>query len=90
MLFSSMVFLFLFLPVVCAVYFLVPKRLKNDVLLAASFVFYAWKNRKRKKSRENPQKQQVLCSSRQKHVSSDEISCLFVQEGSRKKENAAL
>ena len=42
MLFSSITFLFLFLPVVCAVYFLVPKRLKNDVLLAASFVFYAW------------------------------------------------
>lgn len=42
---------------------------------------------KKEKSRENPQKQQVLCSSRLKHVSSDEISCLFVQEGSRKKEN---
>lgn len=42
MLFSSMTFLFLFLPAVCAVYYLVPKRLKNDVLLASSFFFYAW------------------------------------------------
>lgn len=37
-----MTFLFLFLPAVCAVYYLVPKRLKNDVLLASSFFFYAW------------------------------------------------
>ena len=42
MLFSSMTFLFLFLPIVCAVYLIVSKRFKNDVLLLASFFFYAW------------------------------------------------
>ena len=43
MVFSSAVFLFLFLPVVLAVYFLVPSRAaKNVLLLAASLVFYAW------------------------------------------------
>ena len=42
MLFSSMTFLFLFLPVVCAAYYLSPKRFRNDVLLFASIFFYAW------------------------------------------------
>lgn len=42
MLFSSMTFLFIFLPAVAAVYFLAPKRFKNDVLLVASFLFYAF------------------------------------------------
>ena len=40
MLFSSIVFLYYFLPCVLLVYFLVPRRLKNLVLLAASLVFY--------------------------------------------------
>ena len=42
MLFSSIPFLFYFLPVVLAVYFIVPKNCKNAVLLLASLVFYAW------------------------------------------------
>lgn len=40
MLFSSLEFLYLFLPLTAAVYFLCPKRLKNYVLLVASLVFY--------------------------------------------------
>ncbi|MBQ3427672.1 MAG: MBOAT family protein [Clostridia bacterium] len=42
MVFSSMVFLFYFLPIVTVVYFIVPKKLKNIVLFIASLVFYAW------------------------------------------------
>ncbi|MFB9277669.1 MBOAT family O-acyltransferase [Cohnella cellulosilytica] len=42
MVFSSLVFLFQFLPAALAVYFLSPKKLRNGVLLAASLVFYAW------------------------------------------------
>ena len=42
MLFSSIPFLYYFLPAVVLVYFLVPKVLKNSVLLLASLVFYAW------------------------------------------------
>ena len=43
MVFSSSVFIFVFLPVVLALYFLCPGRtIKNIWLLAASLVFYAW------------------------------------------------
>lgn len=42
MVFSSIVFLFLFLPVVATVYFILPRALKNTFLLAASLFFYAW------------------------------------------------
>ena len=42
MLFSSVSFLFYFLPCVLAVYFAVPGNLKNGVLLLASLVFYGW------------------------------------------------
>ena len=42
MLFSSIPFLYYFLPVVVAVYFLVPRAWKNAVLLLASLVFYGW------------------------------------------------
>ena len=42
MVFSSMVFLFYFLPIVTAIYFLVPKKLKNIVLFISSLIFYAW------------------------------------------------
>ena len=42
MLFSSVPFLYYFLPAVLIVYFLVPRVLKNAVLLAASLVFYGW------------------------------------------------
>ena len=42
MLFSSIPFLFYFLPVVLMLYFLAPRRLKNSVLLLSSLVFYGW------------------------------------------------
>ena len=42
MLFSSMTFLFVFMPLVMAVYFLSKKEIRNYVLLIASIVFYAW------------------------------------------------
>ncbi len=44
MLFTSVEFLFLFLPFVLAVYYALPFRwnLKNYFLLAASLGFYAW------------------------------------------------
>ena len=42
MLFSSIPFLYYFLPLVLAVYFLVPRGLKNAVLFASSLLFYAW------------------------------------------------
>ena len=42
MLFSSISFLYYFLPAVLVVYFAVPRGLKNGVLLLASLVFYGW------------------------------------------------
>ena len=42
MLFSSIPFLYYFLPLVLAVYFLIPARFRNAVLLLASLIFYAW------------------------------------------------
>ena len=42
MVFSSYVFLFIFFPIVCAVYFILPFRMKNLWLLFASIVFYGW------------------------------------------------
>ena len=42
MVFSSTVFLLIFLPVVAAVYFLCPRRARNTVLLLASLIFYGW------------------------------------------------
>ncbi len=42
MVFSSVTFLLYFLPAVLLVYFLVPKFLKNGMLLFASLIFYAW------------------------------------------------
>jgi len=44
MVFSSNVFLFLFLPIFLAVYYLTPDRarLRNWVVLIGSYVFYAW------------------------------------------------
>ncbi len=42
MVFSSIPFLYYFLPAVILCYFLSPKRLKNTVLLLFSLVFYAW------------------------------------------------
>ena len=42
MLFSSISFLYYFLPAVLVLYFVVPKCLKNTVLLLSGLVFYAW------------------------------------------------
>ncbi len=42
MLFSSIPFLYYFLPVVLILYFIVPNKLKNSVLLITSLVFYGW------------------------------------------------
>lgn len=42
MVFSSFVFLLVFLPLVLILYFISPRRLKNLVLLIASLIFYAW------------------------------------------------
>lgn len=42
MLFSSITFLYYFLPITLLAYLLAPRRLKNVVLLASSLIFYGW------------------------------------------------
>ncbi|MBE6148895.1 MAG: MBOAT family protein [Firmicutes bacterium] len=42
MVFSSTIFLFFFLPIVLILYYLVPSKFKNIILLFSSLVFYAW------------------------------------------------
>ena len=42
MLFSSMVFLFLFLPIVLMLYYASPRKVRNLILFVFSLVFYAW------------------------------------------------
>ena len=42
MLFSSLPFLYFFLPITLFLYFLAPKEWKNAVLLLCSLIFYAW------------------------------------------------
>ncbi len=42
MIFSSIFFLFVFLPLTLLAYFFVPKKAKNVVLLICSLIFYAW------------------------------------------------
>ena len=42
MVFSSLYFLFVFLPVSLALYYIAPKKIKNVVLILLSLVFYAW------------------------------------------------
>lgn len=42
MVFSSVLFLFRFLPLFFICYFLVPRRMKNVILLLGSLIFYAW------------------------------------------------
>ncbi|MBE7018035.1 MAG: MBOAT family protein [Ruminococcaceae bacterium] len=42
MLFSSIPFLYYFLPCVLIIYLIAPKKLKNAVLLLSSLIFYAW------------------------------------------------
>ncbi len=42
MIFSSIFFIFVFLPITLILYYLVPFKLKNFVLLVVSLIFYAW------------------------------------------------
>ncbi|MCU6707956.1 MBOAT family protein [Paenibacillus sp. J5C_2022] len=42
MVFSSVIFLFFFLPLVLSLYFAVPFKFKNIILLIFSLIFYAW------------------------------------------------
>ena len=42
MVFSSILFITRFLPLVLAIYFIVPKRIRNLVLFLSSILFYAW------------------------------------------------
>ena len=42
MVFSSLLFLTIFLPVTVGLYFLLPKKARNVLLLIVSLVFYAW------------------------------------------------
>lgn len=42
MLFSSVTFLFIFLPITVGIYYILPKKAHNAFLLLASLVFYAW------------------------------------------------
>lgn len=42
MVFSSLLFLFRFLPAVLLIYFIVPRRFRNFILFVASLIFYAW------------------------------------------------
>lgn len=42
MVFSSLLFLFRYLPIVMALYFILPKKYRNALLFVASLVFYAW------------------------------------------------
>ena len=42
MLFSSLTFLYYFLPLTLIFYLIVPKHMKNGTLLIASLIFYAW------------------------------------------------
>lgn len=42
MVFSSLVFIFVFLPITILIYYIAPKALRNLVFLIASLIFYAW------------------------------------------------
>ena len=42
MVFSSLIFLFLFLPIFLIIYYLVPFKAKNFILLLFSLLFYSW------------------------------------------------
>lgn len=42
MVFSSLTFLFIFLPIILIVYYLSPKKLRNVILFISSLIFYAW------------------------------------------------
>ena len=45
MVFSSILFLFRFMPIAFLVYYLVPRKLRNVVILCASLLFYYWGER---------------------------------------------
>ena len=42
MIFSSLTFLLIFLPITLLLYYIVPKKAKNFILLLCSLIFYAW------------------------------------------------
>lgn len=42
MVFSSLTFLFVFLPIILVVYYLSPRRIRNTILFIGSLIFYAW------------------------------------------------
>ena len=42
MVFSSILFLFRFMPIVFGIYYLTPRRFKNAVLFVVSLIFYSW------------------------------------------------
>ena len=42
MVFSSLTFMFIFLPIVLTVYYISPKQLKNLFILISGLIFYAW------------------------------------------------
>ncbi|MFO1242231.1 MAG: MBOAT family protein [Rickettsiales bacterium] len=42
MVFSSAIFLFVFLPIFLSIYYLTPYRFRSPVILAGSYIFYAW------------------------------------------------
>ena len=42
MVFSSLIFIFAYLPITLAVYFLVPHRVRNLALFVLSLLFYGW------------------------------------------------
>ena len=42
MVFSSLMFMFRFLPIVLLLYFIAPKKFRNTILFIASLIFYAW------------------------------------------------
>ena len=42
MVFSSIIFIFTFLPIVLGIYYICPKKIRNFILLVGSLVFYAW------------------------------------------------
>ena len=42
MVFSSMLFLWIFLPLVLAAYYISPGKIRNGILVFFSLLFYAW------------------------------------------------
>lgn len=42
MVFSSILFLFRFMPIFFIIYYMTPKRMRNFILFFGSLIFYAW------------------------------------------------